>query len=225
MSGVLLSCLIGFYQYFFDPTVFGLSVFKASNEETWGTSTFRLVGLLGSPQHNAFVFSLGLALMTYIYSNKKDIIKFVIIATSGVLTLSTFFGGSLLCAFVKYVRMIAAFALVLIVSLSIDFFTKLEGFLFKKLGYYIVWLINISDWFGGFFIWVGDWSRFTGVRSIINFENFRVWSSLIIIFYERKYLVFTINYILFHFKLTQSWSTLCQLLSWQAVFGSSINLT
>ena len=143
--------------------------------------------------------------MTYIYSNKKDIIKFVIIATSGVLTLSTFFGGSLLCVllFVKYVRMIAAFALVLIVSLSIDFVnTKLEGFsiqevwgIYDRLTYQ-TFQIDLEAFLFGSGIGLGSQGVIDRLSILKTLESE---SSLIIIFYERGIFgVLLLTYILFH---------------------------
>ncbi|MDA9100786.1 hypothetical protein N9J94_05950 [Planktomarina sp.] len=82
-----------FVQLFVSPDVFGLLVNNAFAELV-GTTTFRPVGLLGSPQNISLLLSLALFLR---YSEKKHInaaVKVGIIFC-GAATLSTFFGVSL----------------------------------------------------------------------------------------------------------------------------------
>ena len=190
---VFVSGLIGLYQVCFEPTLFGISNFKGSTEQTWATTTFRLTGLLGSPQHNALIFSVGLWLALTIQNKVWKAIYFSVVTCAGLLTLSTFFGLSL----VMWVIFCFPIALVFCIPLAIYFNptgfdyrnTSLESFSFfeiskvwKRLTYQTFTLSGETALFGH-----GSGRASQGVidRELIAQSKLESESSIIIFFYER----------------------------------------
>jgi len=86
VSSILLQCFIS-------PNLWGLVQHYSYNEQTIGTTSFRAIGLAGSPQNTALY--LGLGLLT---SLPKKYIQNILIILCGILTKSTFFG----CSFLLY---------------------------------------------------------------------------------------------------------------------------
>ena len=86
-----LCCL---FQFFYEPTLFGIAINKSANIDTHGTSSFRVSGFYGSSQNCALLFGSSIFLS---YQNRfYNILSNTIIISSGLLTLSTFFGACLL---------------------------------------------------------------------------------------------------------------------------------
>jgi hypothetical protein len=78
-------------QQFFSPSLFGYIDHYFYNETLYGTTSFRAMGLVGSPQNAALFLSAALFLKFRKYNLA---FKFIIIL-AGALTLSTFYGFAL----------------------------------------------------------------------------------------------------------------------------------
>ena len=190
---VFVSALIGLYQVFFEPTLFGISNFKGSTEQTWGTTTFRLSGLLGSPQHNAFIFSVGLWLVLTIDNKIWKAFYFSVIVFSGLLTLSTFFGLSLVMWVILCFPIVLFFCIPLAIyfdPIGFDYRnTSLESFSFfeisnvwERLTYQTFTLSPETALFGH---GLGQASQGVIDRQLITQSKLESESSIIIFFYER----------------------------------------
>ncbi len=95
-TGVLLSMGFLFIQLLVSPDVFGLMNDSVYANELAGTTSFRLTGLMGSPQNVSLLLSVALFLK---YSEQKMVNRLIKsgIIICGAATLSLFFGIALIC--------------------------------------------------------------------------------------------------------------------------------
>lgn len=92
MIAVVVLAISQITQYFFFPHFFGFVQHPIYSGDLIGTSSFRAIGLGGSPQNNAMILSLGLFLTPTINSPFYRILYLTLIITAGFMTLATFFG-------------------------------------------------------------------------------------------------------------------------------------
>lgn len=128
----LFTSIICIFQFIFEPSLFGIVNTKSANLDTHGTSSFRVSGFFGSPQNCALLF--GSSLFLNLRNKLLNIISNITIISSGILTLSTFFGLSLVIFIItrnKYLLTASLFFLPAVISFDFRN-TILESFSFVE---------------------------------------------------------------------------------------------
>lgn len=117
LSAIYIGIFSLIYQNYVDPDLFGLIRHVTYNSDLFGTSTFRPIGLFGSPQNASLFVSIGLFLP--FNSRIEIIIRFLIIILVAVLLKSTFLGVAILLLFFKnFFKITLLISIIVIVSLG-----------------------------------------------------------------------------------------------------------
>ena len=110
LSAIYFGVFSLIYQNYIDPDLFGLIRHVTYNSDLFGTSTFRPIGLFGSPQNASLFISIGLFLP---FKHRTEIlIRFFLVLLVAYLLKSTFLGVAIILFFFKNFFKLTLFALI-----------------------------------------------------------------------------------------------------------------
>ncbi len=206
LFSIYLGLISLLYQNFIDPNLFGLIRHTTYNSELFGTSTFRPIGLFGSPQNAALFISIGLFLP---FGSKFElIIRFTFILVVAILLKSTFLGVSIIIFFLRYffkltltlggfgIIFLGAYLFEDLSNTSFEFLNLSEGLYFYNRFY----LSNFSDFtFLDYLVGKGGGTATQGMidRGFVSINYFEAESYFFIMLHEYGFFYFVFIWIFF----------------------------
>lgn len=126
---VLILAAVGIIHYVYNPSFLVFFPQTFYNDEIWGSTSYRITSLFGSPQNNALLYSAGFfCILKSESSILAKVFKLILVFSSGMLTLSTFFGVSIVIA--------------ILIFLPLRFLIFSLGFVIIFLAYYDIEISN-----------------------------------------------------------------------------------